>query len=577
MRKNRCSLYDITDAIRFKVIVDTTDNCYRALGVLHQTYRPIPGNFSDYIALPKENGYQSLHITLFGPKTEHHSLQIRTEDMEKAAQLGVACHLVYKTVSNDKLPRESETREWLEELVKLQQRSDSTEFLETVKLDLSTDRVVVFTPRGDVERLPIGATALDFAYAVDSNLGNCCAAVKVDHRLVPLRTQLYSGQTVEVIAARGAKPNASWLNFVVTVKARNSIRQYLSDMRRGEAISLGRQQLEAALQDIGLSLSRIDKERMSRVLADLDLGDREALFEQVGTGALLAPLVASRLTSEPGGRAEQREKTPIGGNAQKESPAIEGPCIQVTLTIDGEYDEFSREREASIVRALHGLLGEEQPPRVAAKQRGSIRLTMEMSPSQFDTLTRLYYSGELQRLGITLRASDILEAKAAASIYDVFLCHCSSDKRKVRQLAERLIKTGIRPWFDEWELQPGVAWRPALESAMAQVRSAAVIVGRSGTGPWQEQEIEDLVLHFVERSCPVIPVLLKSCRRPPKLPRFLGRLGWVDFRRKEPDPYGQLCFGITGQQPNTTNRESCSSLFSACRGVVTWVRRFWLT
>ena len=324
MRKKRCSLHDITDVIGFRVVVDTVDDCYRALGVLHQAYKPVPGNFKDYIALPKENGYQSLHTTLFGPKSEPLEIQVRTEDMEKVAESGVASHWLYKTGENDDLGGESKAREWLKGLMELQQRSNSAEFLESVKLDLFPDKVLVFTPRGDIKRLPRGSTAVDFAYAVHTDVGNRCAAVKVDRRLVPLRTELRSGQTVEVITSRSAKPNASWLNFVVTAKARTGIRLYLRDMKRGEAINLGRRLLEAALQDLSLSLRRIGEERMSRLLAELALEDRDALFEQVGIGGQLAPLVASRLALEPSELA-QADGAPVAvANARRGTLAIHG-------------------------------------------------------------------------------------------------------------------------------------------------------------------------------------------------------------------------------------------------------------
>ncbi len=301
MRKKRSSLRDISDVLGFRVIVDSVDDCYRALGVLHQAYKPMPGHFKDYIALPKENGYQSLHTTLFGPKGEALEIQIRTNDMEKVAESGVASHWLYKSGEHGGLARESRAREWLKNLMELQRSSDSAEFLESVKLDLFPDKVLVFTPNGDIKRLPRGATAVDFAYAVHTDLGNRCAAVKVDRRLVPLRTELRSGQTVEVITSRSAKPNASWLNFVVTAKARTGIRQYLRDMRRGEAISLGRRLLEAALQDAGGSLKRIPEGRIDALQAELALADRDALYEQVGMGRQLAPLLASRLlkTDEP--------------------------------------------------------------------------------------------------------------------------------------------------------------------------------------------------------------------------------------------------------------------------------------
>ncbi|MEM9384229.1 MAG: bifunctional (p)ppGpp synthetase/guanosine-3',5'-bis(diphosphate) 3'-pyrophosphohydrolase [Pseudomonadota bacterium] len=324
MRKKSRSLRDITDVIGFRVVVDTVDDCYRALGVLHQTYKPVPGNFKDYIALPKENGYQSLHTTLFGPKSEPLEIQVRTGDMEKVAESGVASHWLYKTGEGSDLGSESKAREWLKGLMELQQRSDSEEFLESVKLDLFPDKVLVFTPRGDIKRLPRGSSAVDFAYAVHTDVGNRCAAVKVDRRLVPLRTELQSGQTVEVITSRNAKPNASWLNFVVTAKARTGIRMFLRDMKRGEAINLGRRLLEAALVDIDLSLRRVPEDRMIEVLEELELDDRDTLFEQIGIGGQLAPLVASRL-AVAGSDEGLSDGVPVAvANARRGTLAIHG-------------------------------------------------------------------------------------------------------------------------------------------------------------------------------------------------------------------------------------------------------------
>ena len=317
MKKKGRSLRDISDVLGFRVTVDSVDDCYRALGVLHQVYKPVPGHFKDYIALPKENGYQSLHTTLFGPKSEALEMQVRTNDMDKVAESGVASHWLYKSGEHGGLAREARAREWLKNLMELQQSSDSAEFLESVKLDLFPDKVLVFTPQGDIKRLPRGATAVDFAYAVHTDLGNRCAAVKVNRRLVPLRTQLSSGQTVEVITSRSAKPNASWLNFVVTAKARTGIRAFLRDMRRSEAISLGRRLLDSALQEHGTSLRRLSEQRLDEVTREHEIADREALFEQVGVGKLLAPLLANRLTA----RTEDGESP---ASAQRGTLAIHG-------------------------------------------------------------------------------------------------------------------------------------------------------------------------------------------------------------------------------------------------------------
>jgi guanosine-3',5'-bis(diphosphate) 3'-pyrophosphohydrolase len=316
MRKKHRSLRDISDVLGFRVIVDSVDDCYRALGVLHQLYKPKPGRFKDYVALPKENGYQSLHTTLIGPKSEALEVQIRTNDMEKVAESGVASHWLYKSGEQDGLAWESRAREWLKDLMELQQGSDSAEFLESVKLDLFPEKVLVFTPKGQMKRLQRGATAIDFAYAVHTDLGNRCKAVKVNRIEVPLSTQLESGQTVEVITSRDAKPNASWLNFVVTAKARTSIRAYLRGMRRSEAINFGRRLLDAALREHSSALRRVEAARLDDLQREHGVDSRDGLYEQIGLGNLLAPLLASRLTKAAGG--------PAGASAEEGTLVIHG-------------------------------------------------------------------------------------------------------------------------------------------------------------------------------------------------------------------------------------------------------------
>jgi RelA/SpoT family (p)ppGpp synthetase len=301
MRKKGRPLSEIVDVFGYRVIVGSVDDCYRALGVVHKTFKPMLGRFKDYIAIPKVNGYQSLHTTLFGPKGVPIEVQIRSEDMEKIAESGIASHWQYKTGTNAEMGSEARAREWLKNLVELQEGSDSQEFVESLKLDLFPDKVYVFTPRGDVMRLPRGSTAVDFAYAVHTDVGNRCQAVKVDRKHVPLRTALRNGQTVEVITQRGATPNAAWLNFVVTAKARSGIRQYLKNLRRSEAVSLGKRLLGNAFADIGQAFKRVPEERMKALLLEGGFPDVDELYAQIGIGRQLAPLVARRLGPETEG------------------------------------------------------------------------------------------------------------------------------------------------------------------------------------------------------------------------------------------------------------------------------------
>ncbi len=295
MRRKKTSLGEIVDVFGFRIVVDSIDTCYRCLGLVHSLYRPMPGRFKDYIAIPRVNGYQSLHTTLFGPNGMPVEVQIRTEAMQQIAESGVAAHWQYKTGdTEDNRAGHDRARDWLQHLVEMH-GGNSEEFLESVKVDLFPDKVYVFTPKGDIRRLPRGATAVDFAYAVHTDIGNRCVAAKIDRRLVPLRTPLRNGQTVEVITAKGATPNPAWANFVVSAKARAAVRHYLKNMKHGEAAELGKRMLGQALTELGLSLKDIDQVQLQTLAEDLQLHGADELFEKIGLGERLAPLVAKRL------------------------------------------------------------------------------------------------------------------------------------------------------------------------------------------------------------------------------------------------------------------------------------------
>jgi GTP diphosphokinase / guanosine-3',5'-bis(diphosphate) 3'-diphosphatase len=296
MRRKRAILSEIVDVYGIRVIVDKPDTSYRTLGVVHAVFKPMPGRFKDYIAIPRVNGYQSLHTTLFGPNGVPIEVQIRTEDMHRVAEAGIAAHWKYKSgeAAADTM-QQARTREWLSNLVELQEDGSSEEFLESVKVDLFPDKVYVFTPKGTILRLPSGATVVDFAYSVHTDIGNRCVAAKVDRRLTPLRTVLRNGQTVEIITAKGAMPNPSWVNFVVTAKARNAIRHYLKSLRRTEAIALGQRLLNQALGEFRVSLDDVTPEAQQAALGELGMKDLDELYERIGLGERLAPLVARRL------------------------------------------------------------------------------------------------------------------------------------------------------------------------------------------------------------------------------------------------------------------------------------------
>ena len=309
MRRKRAMLNEIVDVYGLRIIVDKPDTCYRTLGIVHSVYKPMPGRFKDYIAIPRVNGYQSLHTTLFGPNGVPIEAQIRTEDMDSVAESGIAAHWKYKSGADaESMPQQQRAREWLSNLVELQEDGSSEEFLESVKVDLFPDKVYVFTPKGTILRLPSGATVVDFAYAVHTDIGNRCVAAKVDRRLIPLRTVVRNGQTIEIITAKGAMPNPSWVNFVVTAKARSAIRHYLKSLRRTEAIALGQRLLNQALGEFRLSLEDVSPDAQRAALGELGMKDLDELYEKIGLGERLAPLVASRLV--PIAKSEDGSGTP---------------------------------------------------------------------------------------------------------------------------------------------------------------------------------------------------------------------------------------------------------------------------
>jgi len=295
MAEKKRLLSDVVDVYGFRIIVDDVSTCYQTLGLVHQLYKPMPGRFKDYIAIPRINGYQSLHTTLFGPKGLPLEVQIRTRDMDRVAESGVASHWIYKADEKSDATPQRRAREWLSNLAELQQSGTSEEFLESVKVDLFPDKIYVFTPKGDIMPLPKGATTVDFAYAVHTDIGNRTVAAKINRGLVPLRTPLQNGQTVEIITSRGAKPNPTWLTFVRSAKARTAIRNHMKNLRSTESVDLGKRLLDKSLKDIDSSLRKVGKVRMGEALDELGLDSAEELFEQLGLGERLAPLTARYL------------------------------------------------------------------------------------------------------------------------------------------------------------------------------------------------------------------------------------------------------------------------------------------
>ncbi|WP_314018092.1 bifunctional GTP diphosphokinase/guanosine-3',5'-bis pyrophosphate 3'-pyrophosphohydrolase [Stutzerimonas degradans] len=309
MRGKRKAFHEIMDVYAFRIVVDKADTCYRVLGAVHSLYKPLPGRFKDYIAIPKANGYQSLHTTLFGMHGVPIEIQIRTREMEEMANNGIAAHWLYKSDEND-VPKgtHARARQWVKGVLELQQRAgNSLEFIESVKIDLFPDEVYVFTPKGRIMELPKGSTAVDFAYAVHTDVGNTCIACRVNRRLAPLSQALESGSTVEIVTAPGARPNPAWLNFVVTGKARTHIRHALKLQRRSESISLGERLLNKALTGFETSLDKISAERIRQVLAEYHVEFIEDLLEDIGLGNRMAYVIARRLLASDGEQAPSAE------------------------------------------------------------------------------------------------------------------------------------------------------------------------------------------------------------------------------------------------------------------------------
>jgi GTP pyrophosphokinase len=300
MRRKKLKLLKVTDLLGFRVIVSKVDDAYRALGVAHHVYKPVPGEFDDYIANQKSNGYQSLHTSCVGPGGHKIEIQIRTRDMHHVAESGIAAHWQYKLGERDSQSApQVRAREWVSGLLDEFGGSNAMDFVDNVKVDLFPDEVYVFTPRGEIRRLPRGATPVDFAYAVHSELGDRCVAARLDGQLEPLNTHLRNGQTVEVITSKHARPNAAWLNFVKTAKARASVRGYLRTQREDEAVRLGRRLLEIALRELDVPSSVLkDEARLQPVLKAHQLRDVEELFAAIGVGERLAALVARHFLPE---------------------------------------------------------------------------------------------------------------------------------------------------------------------------------------------------------------------------------------------------------------------------------------
>ncbi len=305
MRDQNLSFSDVYDVYAFRIIVDDVDTCYRTVGTVHNLYKPVPGKFKDYIAIPKTNGYQSLHTALFGPYGVPIEIQIRTKDMNDVAETGIAAHWLYKTenISKNKNKTNKErndtqrrTKEWLRNIVEMNKTAGNPEeFFENVKKDLFPDEVYIFTPKGKIMALPSGSTTIDFAYSIHTDIGNKCVGARVNRKLVPLGTQLRNGQTVEIISASSGRPNPAWLSFVVTAKARSQIRHFLKNLQQSEAIALGKRLLNRELEPFSLTYQDINESDMKYLLEENKNNNESDLFKDIGLGNKMAPLIARQL------------------------------------------------------------------------------------------------------------------------------------------------------------------------------------------------------------------------------------------------------------------------------------------
>ena len=308
MRNKHKSFRDIMDVFAFRLIVDSVDDCYRTLGIMHNIFKPVPGEFKDYIAIPKSNGYQSLHSVLVGMHGVLIEVQIRTQEMETMANYGIAAHWEYK--SNDSNIDASQRRatRWVQGLLEMQQQAgDSLEFLEHVKTDLFPDEIYVFTPKGRIIELPSGATPIDFAYSVHTDLGNSCIACRVDSELTPLSEQLQSGQKIEIISTQGAQPNPNWLNFVVTAKARSAIRHFLKNQQHDESVNLGKRLLDKALANYGTAYNKLRKSQIKRLLKETSAPTFEYVLQQIGLGNQV-PFAVANILVPPSKRTIAEDK-----------------------------------------------------------------------------------------------------------------------------------------------------------------------------------------------------------------------------------------------------------------------------
>lgn len=349
MQKKRRSFDELFDIYGFRVIVNTVDECYRVLGIIHNAYKPIPGRFADYVAIPKANGYQSLHTVVFGPLGDNIEVQIRTKQMDQIAEAGVAAHWIYKSDDSDHQSSNHLARQWLLDLLDpAHQTENAIEFLEHLKMDLYPDEVYVFTPRGDIKKMPRGSTALDFAYAVHSDVGTHCTGARINKALASLPTVLSNGDSVEIITSKSSWPTASWLNYVVTAKARTQIRNYLNAQTEEDALNLGKRLLAGATKQRLFGRRKISSKVQEKLLAQLNLQTWSELLIEIGLGKRIPDLVARQVAQLTDGNSGE------GKVIGKETLVIKG-SEGILLTYSKCCGPVPGDSIVGILTAGHGL------------------------------------------------------------------------------------------------------------------------------------------------------------------------------------------------------------------------------
>ena len=298
MKQNNRSFEEIMDVCAFKVIVDNADNCYKALGVVHNIFKPIEGRFKDYISIPKSNGYQSIHTVVIGRDVQPIEIQIKTEEMNEMAENGIASHWIYKMGEGTETNPQQKARRWVADLLEMRDNFESSEeFIESVKTDIFPDEIYVFTPEGEIIQLGEGSTAIDFAYAVHTDIGHHCRACRINRKLAPLSVPLESGQTIEIIIDKIPQTSPAWLNFAATSRARNKIRHYLSNLRTSEARKLGKKLLDQSLGHLNVKLKHLKKDELREALDALGVRSLNRLLEEIGLGKRVGNVVSQQMLS----------------------------------------------------------------------------------------------------------------------------------------------------------------------------------------------------------------------------------------------------------------------------------------